>query len=475
MMGHEKERMASAKNEDPGTAAYDTIIAAALADRVLPLPDAADVDAAVSALTPADREALALRETPNEFVRRILAAIESREPSAPTATGDESTHLTEDDMTIPDPGSRFAPDHTAPALGELMWRLDEVQAMKEIHWPSCYRKLDELGRGGQGIVYLTECLDELRGKQALKVYSPQPYDSVGAYHEDMQRLLSVAELVHRIHHDNLVGVQRFVDDKGIYVMVMQWIDGFDLRRLLDIHLFEQLRISVTRGRWDDLYRVIYAPPVSGRLCLQPLQAVNIVEKCLNGLNALHQKGIVHGDIKPANIMLDSNGSIRLIDIGSAYLFKSPPRQRTWSPRYAPPEFLERGEWTPQSDLASLGYVLIELLSGDANLGGPSMSNQSTRTTDRHRDDELLDAKRQLPDRLHELLPAHLRVCEKLMRLCRKLIDPDPKKRFADAEHAIDKHPDGAWYFRIQLARDDLVVREATVIKEWIDDFKKVVA
>ncbi len=92
-------------------------------------------------------------------------------------------------------------------------------------------------------------------------------------------------------------------------------------------------------------------------------AVNIVEKCLQALDALHSQEIVHGDIKPANIMLDQYGSIRLIDIGSAFKLSAPPRHHSWTPRYAPPEILEGEKWTPQSDLASLGYVLIEMLSG----------------------------------------------------------------------------------------------------------------
>jgi serine/threonine-protein kinase len=485
-MDNEEKTTTSSNEHDLGIDALDAVIAAALADRVLPpLPDDMDLEAAARILTPEDRAALASMGTPRELVRRILASIESEEqpvseppiydPADNDVTVDElvaeaSTFPVEDDMTIPAPGSRFS-EYASLALRDLMKRLNEVQATEQILWPSCYRKVQELGRGGQGTVYLTECLDELSGEQALKVYSPQPYGSADAYHEDMQRLLNVATFVHRIHHDNLVDVQRFVDYRGIYVMVMQWIDGFDLRHLLDVKLLEQLRQSVTPDRWDHLSRVIYATPAPGRLCLQPLQAVNIIEKCLSGLSALHGHGIVHGDIKPSNIMLDSNGSIRLIDIGSACRYLTPPRQRIWTPRYAPPEFLERGEWTPQSDLASLGYVLVELLSGDPNLGGPSVGNESTRTVDRHRDDVLLEAKRCLPERLTELLPANISRSEKLLSLCRKLIDPDPTKRFADASKAIDGDLAGAWHFRMEVTKGGLAVREAGEIKQWVYDVK----
>lgn len=354
-----------------------------------------------------------------------------------------------------------------------MARLEGVQQARQIQWTSCYRKLDELGRGGQGVVYLTKCLDELSGEQALKVYSPLPYGDAAAYHEDMQRMLKVASAVFRIHHDNLVDVQRFVEYQGIYVMVMQWIDGFDLRRLLDLQLVDNLRQRVDRNRWSCLDNVVYATPRPGRLCLQPLMAVDIIEKCLRGLSVLHGKGVVHGDIKPSNIMLDCNGSIRLIDIGSACSISAPPRDRFWTPRYTPPEFFQRGEWTPQSDLASLGYVLIELLSGEADMAGPSVGDGSTRTLDQRRDEALLESKLHLPERLPELLPDNVRRSKGLMRLCRKLIDPDPRNRFANADEAIEGNGDGTWDFRKQVISSDLGVHEASEIKRWVEDVKSV--
>jgi serine/threonine-protein kinase len=340
-----------------------------------------------------------------------------------------------------------------------------------IRCTSTYRKRHELGRGGQGVVYLTE--DEFGGEEALKIYSPLPYGGVAPYRDDMQRLLTVTSLVHRIRHDNLVNVERFLDYHGIYVMVMQWIEGFDLRRLLDLQLLESLRQSVSANRWTYLTDVIYATPAPDRVCLQPLLAVNIIEKCLRGLSAMHQRGVVHGDIKPSNIMLDCNGSIRLIDFGSACLYQDPPQIRTWTPRYAPPELLQRGEWTPKSDLASLGYVLIELLSGRPDLGGPRIGEESTRAGDRDREEVLLEAKQCLPQRLTDLLPEYVCRSDKLMRLCRKLIDPDPAKRFADAKKAIEEDVDGTWHFRQDMARAKLAVHEATAIQDWVNDVTKV--
>ncbi len=327
----------------------------------------------------------------------------------------------------------------------------------------------------RGVVYLAECQNEMREKdrQALKIYSPRPYGSDVAYHEDMARLLKVAMMVHSIHNDNLVDVQRFIDDRGIYMMLMPWIDGFDLRQLADDRLLDELRTHVQPQRWANEYDVIYAVPSEKRLRLQPLVAVNIIEKCLRGLIPLHKVGLVHGDIKPSNIMLDINGSIRLIDIGSAHFYKTPPRQRTWSPRYAPPEYLRHGEWTPQSDLASLGYVLVELLSGEPELGGPAVGDDSTRVVDRTRDDALLESKLLLSDRLTDLLPKEIQRTPGLLELCRKLIDPDPRNRFADAKSAMDGDRFSAWNVRNRVIKNGQGVHEVSRITTWIEDVKNM--
>lgn len=473
-MNNNERFMAAADEQDPQTDPLNPAIAAALADRALPpVPDATHAEAAAGVLTQADQQALASLGSSRDLVRNVIASVTPTEPAVAKAVSEDATLSADGDMTIPLPGSPFWPSGASPDLDALAVRLDAVQKAGQISWTSCYRKLEELGRGGQGVVYLTECLDELSGEQALKIYSSQPYRSAAAYHEDMQRVLKVASLVHRIHHDNLIDVQRFVEYKGIYVMVMQWIDGFDLRRLLDPQLVDRLRQHVDPERWTYLDNVIYATPAAGRLCLQPLLAVNIVEKCLRGLGALHEKGVVHGDIKPSNIMLDCNGSIRLVDIGSACPFNAPPRQRTWTPRYAPPEFFERGEWTPQSDLASLGYVLIELLSGQPDMAGPNVGDQSTRTADRRRDVALLEAKRHLTQQLPELLPENVCRSKALMRLCLKLIDPDPKNRFANAKQAILGNGDGTWHFRKQLIRGDLAVHECSEIQTWVENIKSL--
>ena len=74
-------------------------------------------------------------------------------------------------------------------------------------------------------------------------------------------------------------------------------------------------------------------------------------------------GVVHGDPRPANLMVQPDGSTKIIDLGSAVVQGETLRQRVFTLAYAAPEVLESKDWTRQSDLASLGYVLLELLTG----------------------------------------------------------------------------------------------------------------
>ena len=104
--------------------------------------------------------------------------------------------------------------------------------------------------------------------------------------------------------------------------------------------------------------VVTAGPLQPRL--KPGIAIAIVRDMLAALGALHRARIVHGDVKPSNVMLKRTGNAKVVDIGSAYCVDNPPPQTTCTPAYAAPEVL--GKCTPQSD-CRLGYVLVEMLTG----------------------------------------------------------------------------------------------------------------
>jgi serine/threonine-protein kinase len=159
-------------------------------------------------------------------------------------------------------------------------------------------------------------------------------------------------------------------------------------------------------------------------------------------------------------MLKRTGNAKIVDIGSAFEVASPPSIRTCTPAYAAPEVLEGSECTPRSDLASLGYVLIEMLAGR-----PLFTAVGSYR-------ELLEAKRQIPHRLREVLPSDVTVNELLMNFCRGLIAPDPMRRFPSAE-AADLVKEGAAAFHRQLVISDLAAEYDNEIRLWLEELKEL--
>ncbi len=344
---------------------------------------------------------------------------------------------------------------------ELVARYEAILQQKRLYWTTHHKLKRLLGAGGQGVVYLSELkgADGFTLPVAIKIFSPSHYDNAEQYDESMGRIARVAALVAQIQQDNLIDVHNFVDRQRIRMMLMEWVDGFDLRRLMDPQMLTLVEDRVSVKRWEYINRVIVTQgPVQPRI--KPGVAVKILRDCLVALAALHQKGIVHGDIKPSNIMLKRTGSAKIVDIGSAFEMSDPPPRRTCTPAYAAPEVLESNETTPGSDLASLGYVLIELLSGRPPFAGLT----SLR--------DLLEAKRFIAQRLHNVLPEDVTRDELLMYLIRGLIAPDPQKRFPTAQNA-DLDAQGAAAFHRHLVKVDLSAEYDNEIRLWLEEIEEI--
>jgi serine/threonine protein kinase len=200
------------------------------------------------------------------------------------------------------------------------------------------------GAGGMGVVYKArqQSLDRI---VALKVIR----DEIASEAEFRERFLREAKLAASVDHPHVVTVYDVGDEDGRLYLVMQWIDGSDLRQLLDR---------------------------SGRLT--PKRAISIGTQLAGALDALHGvSGLVHRDVKPANILLREvagEDHAYLTDFGIA----KPPESienltRTGSTvgttGYLAPEQIQGKEAGPRSDLYSLGCLVFEMLTGKTPFSG----------------------------------------------------------------------------------------------------------
>ncbi len=340
---------------------------------------------------------------------------------------------------------------------ELIKKYEGIDETNRLSWTTHLRLLRRLGAGGQGVVYLTERrgADTFSLPVALKVFSPEHYETPNDYDADMARMARVAARVARIQHESLLVVENFLDRDGIRMMVMEWVEGFDLRRLLTPKMFGIMKERVSNKRWDYINKVLVTVgPVQPRV--KPGVAIAIVRNCLEALAALHRSGIVHGDVKPGNIMLKRSGHAKMIDMGSAFDVEDPPTRSACTPAYAAIEVLEKRANTPLSDLASVGYVTIELLSGSPPFEG--INDLPT----------LIEAKKKLPHRLESMMPEEVACNDLLMAFCRGLIAPNPEERFPSAE-AAELLEEGAAAFHRQLIFNDMASEYENDIRIWIDE------
>jgi serine/threonine-protein kinase len=209
--------------------------------------------------------------------------------------------------------------------------------------------------------------DGFRLPVALEASPPERYEGGDAYVAAMAPMAGVALRVAQIRQDNLVDVHNFVAPGGVRVLEMEWVDGFDLRQLLTPRKLQQARRRADEPRRASLDDVIVTAGVR-QPRLKPGIAVAVLRDGLAALSALPRERIGHGDVKPANGMLKRTGNAKLIDIGSAFEVARPPAGRSFTPGYAAPEVHGGAAPTLRSDLASLGYVLVEMLSGRRPFG-----------------------------------------------------------------------------------------------------------
>jgi len=348
-----------------------------------------------------------------------------------TTKADVTQTATQRASTSPEAGSTDSltfdrdAERENPGLGkqQLIERYQSLIRDGSIYYPVAYRFLRELGRGRQGIVFLG-LRHGARGcvtRHAIKVFDPSLYAGAKRYWTDMGRIAVQISRLQSVNTPHLVGRDAYEEANGIGYSQMEAIDGLDLRRMLGSWHLAITRDRSTENEWKRFSDVIFRI-ADGRVAIQPGVVIHIMRQILRGLEVLHTQGFVHCDIKPSNVMVDRLGNAKIIDYGRAVQVDEKVSMLLGTPYYMAPEIHRRDVTGVQSDLYSVGILGLEMLMGE-------------RLIDSNEETQLLNFKLELPDRLYDLLPRHVRESDTLVRMLRGFIDPDPKNRYVNAREA----------------------------------------
>ena len=342
-----------------------------------------------------------------------------------------------DDTTVADPSSAGEPSilrdlapRAVPGAGagsrQLAANYRAILAARAIYYPVAYRFPRELGRGRQGIVYLG-LRQGARGcvtRHAIKLFDPAIYGSAKKYWTDMGRIAAQTSKLQLVKNPALVAPDIYEESNGIGYIQMEVVDGISLRELLDGAHLDQVRARSSEAEWRRFTDVIFRQE-NGKLMIQPGIALYILRQVLRGLETLHEMGFIHSDVKPANIMIDRLGYVKLIDYGRATLVDEKITLLLGTPVYMAPETHEERIARTRSDIYSLGLVGLEMLRGE-RLFSPEIAQSEA---------ELLKAKQALPGRLYDILPEHVRKNAQFLILLQRFLEPNPAARYATAEEA----------------------------------------
>jgi serine/threonine protein kinase/WD40 repeat protein len=257
-----------------------------------------------------------------------------------------------------------------------------------------YQLLEELGRGGMGVVFKARQLS-LNRVVALKMIQSQRLASAAL----VQRFRMEAEAAASLHHSNIVAIHEVGEHAGQHFFSMDFIEGQSLAERV-------------KGR-----------PLPAR------EAAECVRKIAEAVHYAHQHGILHRDLKPANILLRSDGEPHVTDFGLAKRIEADSAltltgEILGSPAYMAPEQASGSprQVTLAADIYSLGAILYELLTGQAPFAGITPIDTAHKVIH-----ELPTA----PEAINAAVPRDVAV------ICFKCLEKEPQRRYATAQELAD--------------------------------------
>lgn len=282
-----------------------------------------------------------------------------------------------------------------------------------------YQLLSQQGSGGMSVIY--RALDLALGRHvAVKVLRASLTDDPTFLARFRQEARNVANL----QHPNIVTVHDVGQDGSIHYIVMELIEGSDLKKII---------------RAD-------APFTLDR-------SLDIVIKICAGIGYAHRAGLVHADVKPQNILLIDQDNIKVTDFGIAQaLAATNPGERlkvVWgSPHYFSPEQAQGRYPTPASDVYSIGIVLFEMLTGRLPFMGGDQQDLAMAHI-KEPPPHLMDFNPQLPEALDKIIQkvlakepsARYRMADQLGRILESYRDQGTNK--TDNKSSAVKVPEGS--------------------------------
>lgn len=204
-----------------------------------------------------------------------------------------------------------------------------------------YRIIEKIGGGGMADVYLADdtILDRKVAIKVLRLEYANDEEFIARFDREAQSATSLS-------HPNIVSIFDVGEEDQILYMVMEYVDGMTLKEFIQK----------------------YGP-------LDVTEAINIMKQITAAITHAHENGIVHRDIKPQNILIDTYGHIKVTDFGIAIALSATSLTQTnsilGSVHYLSPEQARGGLATKKSDIYSLGIVLFEMLTGRLPFSGQS--------------------------------------------------------------------------------------------------------